>query len=147
VCKIMEKRINGFQGQYRFLSNFYPCTIEWQELTYRSSEAAYQASKFLDKKVKEKFTTLNARKARTLGQSIKKRDDWESEKLNVMYRVLRTKFTKEPMRSMLLDTGGAYLEETNYWYDKFWGVYNGEGLNHLGRLLMVVRDELVEGIV
>ena len=61
-----------------------------------------------------------------------------------MYRILKIKFSRQPFRNMLLDTGDAYLEETNYWHDTFWGVYNGEGRNHLGRLLMVVRDELKE---
>ena len=64
-----------------------------------------------------------------------------------MYRILRAKFLKEPQRSLLLKTGNSHLEETNYWHDTFWGVYNGKGENHLGRLLMIVRDELKEGII
>lgn len=64
-----------------------------------------------------------------------------------MYKLLRAKFVQEPMRSKLLETGEAYLEETNYWKDTFWGVYNGTGENRLGRLLMLVRDELREGIL
>ncbi len=139
--------IKGFQGQHRFLSNFYPCKIDFEGRTYWSSEAAYQASKSEDEETKEGFTTLNARQSRTLGKEIQSRKDWDSIKLNVMYRILRAKFSREPQRSHLLDTEDAYLEETNYWHDRFWGIYNGEGLNHLGRLLMLVRDELVEGII
>ena len=43
-------------------------------------------------------------------------------------------------------TGELVLEEGNTWHDTFWGVdaKTGEGLNHLGRILMKVRDELRE---
>lgn len=33
--------INGFQGEYRFLSNFYPCQITFYGLTFTSVEAAF----------------------------------------------------------------------------------------------------------
>ncbi len=139
--------ITEFKGRNRFLSNFYPHPITFNQLVFRSSEAAYQSAKTTDSGIRERFTRLDARTARRLGKSILIRGGWDSEKLNIMYHVLREKFSKEPLRSMLLSTRGSYLEETNYWYDNFWGVYNGEGLNHLGRLLMVVRDELEEGII
>ena len=139
--------IKGFQGEHRFLSNFYPCRIDFLGLTYSSSEAAYQAQKASDERSKETFATLNARDARKLGRQVKIRDDWESEKLNIMYRILREKFSDPSLRQMLLGTGEDYLEETNYWHDTFWGIYNGVGENHLGRLLMVVRDEIREGII
>jgi len=144
----MHKQVKGFQGEYRFLSNFHPCPVTFESLTYKSSEAAYQAQKTLDGELQEKFTTLNAREARKIGKHIFPiRADWESEKLNIMYKILRIKFSQQPMKDMLLETEDAYLEETNYWYDTFWGVYQGKGENHLGRLLMLVRDELNEGIV
>lgn len=142
--------VKGFQGYYRFLSNFYPIEITFEGLTYTSSEAAFQAQKTLDEELRARFTRLDAREARTLGRDKKKtkvRKDWEDVKLNVMYKILRKKFSKQPCRNMLMETGDAYLEETNYWYDTFWGVYNGIGKNHLGRLLMLVRDEIKEGIV
>ena len=42
----------------------------------------------------------------------------------------------------LLATGDAYLEEGNTWHDEIWGVYQGEGTNWLGLILMQVREEL-----
>jgi GTP cyclohydrolase II len=43
----------------------------------------------------------------------------------------------------LLATGDKYLEETNWWNDTFWGKnLKGEGENHLGQILMQVRDKL-----
>ena len=143
------EQIKGFQGQYRFLSNFYPCTVEFEGYTYLSSEAAYQANKFTDSPTFPiDFPNLNAREARRQGQIMPARKDWDKDKLNVMYRILRAKFSQnKDLRERLIDTKHAYLEETNYWHDTFWGVYNGQGMNHLGRLLMVVRDEINEGII
>jgi predicted NAD-dependent protein-ADP-ribosyltransferase YbiA (DUF1768 family) len=38
--------IFGFEKpETRWLSNFYPCTIEYEGITYPSSEHAYQAAK------------------------------------------------------------------------------------------------------
>lgn len=144
------KEIKGFQGSYRFLSNFYPFQVTFEGLTYQSSEAAFQAQKTLDEESRARFTRLNAREARTLGrdkQKTKIRADWDDIKLNVMYKILREKFSHQSCKSMLLETGDVHLEETNYWHDTFWGVYNGVGWNHLGKLLMIVRDELKEGII
>lgn len=137
--------VKGFQGDFRFLSNFYPYEVEFEGHKYKSSEAAYQAQKCPDRL--SEFLEIDARAAKRLGQQVNVRPDWEAEKLNIMYRILRVKFAAEPLRPKLLATKGAYLEETNYWHDTFWGVYNGTGSNHLGRLLMVVRDELKEGII
>jgi len=145
----MTEHIKGFQGAYRFLSNFYPCPVEFEGVAYLSSDAAYQASKTLNGELRERFTIVNAREARRLGRHIfPLREDWEDEKLNTMYRILRAKFTQNSaVKQQLLGTGAASLEETNWWYDQFWGVYNGKGENHLGKLLMLVRDELREGII
>ncbi|TWT41826.1 hypothetical protein RAS1_29490 [Phycisphaerae bacterium RAS1] len=42
----------------------------------------------------------------------------------------------------LLETGEAYLEEGNDCGDRVWGVYQGQGENRLGKILMKVRAEL-----
>ena len=36
------------------------------------------------------------------------------------------------------------IVEGNTWGDVFWGVCNGIGENHLGNILMDVRDEIIE---
>jgi predicted NAD-dependent protein-ADP-ribosyltransferase YbiA (DUF1768 family) len=45
----------------------------------------------------------------------------------------------------LLNTGHRDLFEANTWGDRFWGTVDGEGSNHLGRLLMKIRKEIREG--
>lgn len=39
-------------------------------------------------------------------------------------------------------TGNEMLVEGNNWHDKFWGVCGGEGENHLGKMLMHIRERL-----
>lgn len=53
------------------------------------------------------------------------------------------KFSQDKdLRDKLIATGNTELIEDNTWNDRFWGVCNGEGINHLGKLLMELRDEL-----
>ncbi|GAY62295.1 hypothetical protein CUMW_216670, partial [Citrus unshiu] len=73
------------------------------------------------------------------------RSDWESVKIDIMYRALKCKFSIYPhLNSMLLSTGGSVLVEASP-HDLFWGGgREGEGLNYLGRLLMQLRSEFLE---
>ena len=60
-----------------------------------------------------------------------------------MYDICYAKFTQnEELKSRLLATGTHLLEEGNTWGDKIWGTVDGEGENHLGKILMRVRKEL-----
>lgn len=143
-------KILGFFKEYRFLSNFYAAEVEWEGKKYRSTEHAYQAAKSLDPIVRENIRNhpkfVDAKK---LGGELDCRPDWEDVKIGVMEDVVRQKFTKhQDLKEMLLATGDAYLEETNYWHDCFWGVCtcNGPkcktGANNLGKILMKIREEI-----
>ena len=57
-----------------------------------------------------------------------------------MRDALIQKFSDKKLQKKLIDTGDAELIEGNWWGDKFWGVCEGEGENHLGKLLMEVRE-------
>ena len=39
--------IAGFRDDFRFLSNFYNAPVTYNGVTYKNSEAAFQAAKFL----------------------------------------------------------------------------------------------------
>lgn len=137
--------IDSFFGPYRFLSNFEPCTVEHDGMTYTCSEAAYQAAKTTDVSLRIAFTTMNGSKAKFSGQTLTLRPDWNEVKVNAMYEIVKDKFSRNPeLKMKLLQTGNLQLIEGNYWGDKFWGVCNGEGENHLGKILMRVRKELSE---
>lgn len=139
-----ESTINRFNGEHSFLSNFYPCPLFYDGASYSSVEHAYQAAKTLDPDKRQRFQAdgmLTATMAKKAGRTLQLRFDWENVKLNVMRHLLRLKFQQPDLRHKLLATGGKELVEGNTWGDRFWGVYNGSGKNHLGRLLMDVRRE------
>jgi ribA/ribD-fused uncharacterized protein len=137
-------KIAEFQGPYRFLSNFSPAEIEFEGVKYPTVEHAYQSAKTLDMTDRRRIAALpTPAKAKAAGRALKLRDDWERVKFDVMEQCVRQKFTRHAdLRRQLLDTGDATLEEGNTWGDRVWGVYQGQGDNRLGKILMKVREEL-----
>ena len=139
--------ITSFRGAYDFLSNFYAAPVEYEGLVYQNAEAAFQAQKCLDRPEREGFCELPANRAKRLGRQVKLRGDWEEIKTELMLEIVRAKFTQnEELSARLLATGDRSLVEGNTWHDVFWGVdqRTGQGENHLGRILMQVRNELKE---
>jgi len=138
-----ENEISFFRGGYRFLSNFYPARVEFEGEFYPSTEHAFQAAKTDDVGLRRKVRQAKtAGEAKALGRKLPLRRDWERVKLDVMLDLLRKKFGRPPLTGLLLDTDDLRLVEGNTWGDRYWGVADGHGKNHLGRLLMQVRDEL-----
>lgn len=138
-----RKIINRFHGENGFLSNFYLCPIEYDGIIWPSVEHAYQAAKCADLYDRWKFKTMSAGQAKRMGRKIEIRPDWEHIKRDIMYNLVWLKFNQNPdMAKMLLDTGDALLEEGNTWGDKYWGTVDGIGQNHLGMILMHIREEL-----
>lgn len=140
--------ITSFQGRYRFLSNFSGSIIIAEGLTFPSAEHLYQASKCVNERDILRFVHhhepyITAGQAKRLGRQIQIRSDWDEIKLDVMRHITQLKFDQNPgYRQLLLDTGDRELIEGNTWGDTFWGVCNGVGENHLGRILMTVRGLL-----
>jgi ribA/ribD-fused uncharacterized protein len=138
-------RIDSFQGQYRFLSNFWPAEVEYEHLTYPSVEHAYQSAKTLSMDDRRRIASMpTPAEAKAEGHKLNPlRPDWEQVKFQVMEDCVRYKFTHHPdLCALLLTTGDAHLEEGNTWNDTIWGTVNGVGDNRLGKLLMKIRDEL-----
>lgn len=146
IEKESEARVNvidKFDGEYQFLSNFYDCEVPYKGLVYRNSESAFQAQKCTLEEDKIPFTNVYAGTAKKMGRKVNLRNDWEKVKLSEMKNIVRSKFTNnEDLRNKLVSTGNAQLIEGNYWHDTFWGVCNGKGENHLGKILMEIREEL-----
>ncbi len=134
--------ILSFRDEYFFLSNFYPVEIKLDGIVYPNAETAFQAQKTLDVEERRKFSMLkNPVQAKHLGRKVKLRDDWEEVKLDIMTEVVSQKFLQHPhLIEMLLQTGDEELVEGNKWGDRFWGVCKGKGGNHLGKILMKIRD-------
>ena len=139
--------IDCFDGEFAFLSNFYPSPITDGNLIFPTVEHYFQAAKTTNIEEYEKIAAADTPgQAKRLGRKVTLRPDWEEVKDQVMLDALRKKFSDDKLRSMLLTTGEEYLIEGNTWGDKYWGVCGGIGLNHLGKLLMQVRDELESSI-
>ncbi len=140
----MTQVIECFAGEHRFLSNFFPVEISYEGEIYGSVEHAFQAAKTNDLGERARIRNeKNPGKAKHLGQRVTLRPDWEAVKLSVMHELVLQKFSgNKVLKAELLATGTAPLVEGNYWRDAFWGVYQGKGQNHLGKILMKVRDQL-----
>ncbi len=135
--------ILGFHGEFRFLSNFWPAKVILGGIWFPTVEHAYVAAKTLDLHKREFISTIDtAGQVKRFGRTLVLRTDWEEIKLDVMLGLLQQKFEEDPLKQKLLNTGNAYLEETNTWNDVYWGICHGSGWNHLGKLLMQVRKEL-----
>jgi ribA/ribD-fused uncharacterized protein len=136
-----------FTGKYRFLSNFFPISIYHMDVFFTSAEHAYQAAKSSSKQAREHIAALETpAMAKQYGRHILIRPRWEEEKLMVMEDILRLKFQRNHimLRRMLAETNPLEIVEDNHWGDRFWGSCMGYGENHLGKLLMKIRAEVLE---
>ncbi len=137
-------KIEGFQGEYRWLSNFWAVEVMLADISYPSVEHAYQAAKTFNAIDRNTINFANTPSiAKQMGKRVTLRPDWNQVKLDIMLELLRQKFSKDPLKQKLLETEDAEIIEVNWWRDTYWGVYNGNGENHLGRLIMRVRKELL----
>jgi hypothetical protein len=129
-----------FKDEYWFLNNMCETPITYKDLTYRNVEAAFQAQKCPDRA--EEFVNLKGFEARKLGRKIKPRKDWNDVKESIMLELLEIKFSRRKYKKKLLRTEDEEIIYDNNWKDTFWGRYDGEGENVLGKLIMSIRDEL-----
>lgn len=154
----LEKRLAGwlvtpppvirfFQYSYGWLSNF-ELANGFKGATL---EHDYQAAKTTDVKLRTRI--LNA-PSPALAKSYTKKAvlpvDWDTFKFTVMRNLVHVKFSWDynpKLAHKLLMTGESIIEEGNTWHDLVWGrcwckIHNGDGENHLGKLLMQRRKEL-----
>lgn len=144
-------KIDSFSGDFRFLSNFYPSTIilfphafKSMQIVFPCVENAYQALKTDDLEVRKQMALMTPTKAKRFGRQLTLSPHWDSMKVGLMHDLLLQKFQIPDLREALFATKGFELIEGNYWGDTFWGVCNGVGQNHLGKILMRIRDAIKE---
>ena len=136
----------GFTHDYFFLSNFFPCKIEFEGAIYPTTENAFQAAKS-PVGYRTRFEVCTAREAKRLGWAPMTPESlaaWDAgQKVWVMLEVNMIKYlTHKDLGDRLLHTGNACLVETNDWGDIYWGICDGRGLNMLGRILMEIRTHI-----
>lgn len=137
--------INEFSGKYRWLSNFTLCPIILNGIIYPSTENAYQASKTQFVHERQFFITCSPGKAKKMGKSVTMYYGFNDDKLSIMEKILNQKFQEGTYLSeKLINTGNQEIIEGNNWNDTYWGVCDNIGHNHLGKLIMKIRDKLNE---
>jgi len=143
--------IEDFESpEHEFLSNFAIVDVEYKGIVYPSVEHAFQSAKCNGKdwKIKCQDRGIKPGKIKSLAKHVKVVENWGNLRLEVMRDCVKAKFQQEPFKQKLIDTGHEHIQEGNHWYDSFWGVRTdtNKGQNHLGRIIMDVRDELLFGI-
>ncbi len=167
---------------YDFVSSFYNDPLDQIEAcaTFKSSENYYQFEKinviasFENEiqiinnydSIRERFQECTPAESKKLIKEYRMTKEqiavWNKVRVPVMFNAVRCKFDIPELQEKLLATGNAYLEESLWWKDKFWGVqYNNidvphpkgmkaedgslwvkeDGKNILGKILMTVRAE------
>lgn len=144
-----EETLNGFRDEYSFLSNMYEFEVEYKGLTFKSSEHLYQflkvnpsapdAKKWQDLIQNAPHGKIAKSIVKKPGFPNRKVKDFDEFRIKAMKIALWAKFKQPEMAKKLLETKDMALVEHNYWKDDFFGVYQGMGQNHLGRLLMELR--------
>ena len=72
---------------------------------------------------------------------------WKEAQLDIMESILSAKFGQNPaLMDKLAETGNCILTNGNSKHETFWGVdlYSWQGENHLGRLLMKIREKEIQ---
>jgi ribA/ribD-fused uncharacterized protein len=143
--------MQGFRGEWAFMSNFTPARVSFEGMDFHSVENAYQAAKTTNPLLRSKFLSIRAGEAKRLGHILSVRKDWHKVKDEIMLSLQRQKYSDPYFKNLLLATGDEPLVEFNRWHDNYWGdctcpqCAHIRGSNKLGRILMRIRKELREG--
>lgn len=144
--------ISHFREEYDWLSNMYSVLISYKGIVYQSTEAAYMSQRN-DSEEWQKICTDPFSKGGDIKRKSKfitDKPEWPLIKLRVMEEVLRIKFNIPFLKEKLLATCDQNIQEGNTWKDDFWGIrfdmQPNYGENHLGRLIMKIRQELIDSV-
>lgn len=138
-----SKIILGFDGEYKFLGNDYPCSVVAWGVNFPSVDHAYQAGKTTSQSERELIRSRpTALAAWQAGQALRRHRHWHSERVKLMISLLKIKFADPELKGKLLATGGAELVFIHY-KDSWWGRLSYHtpplGGNRLGIALQDVR--------
>lgn len=149
-----------FYGKNSPYSNFYYVEFDYKGYKVTSSEQAFMLEKALmfDKSMVERIlSTANPAEIKKLGRKVKNFDEkkWNEVRYDIMVDILCAKFSTEPLKTELLNTGIEFIVEASP-TDKIWGAglalgdprlnyakyYPGRNL--LGHALMDARARLID---
>ncbi len=144
--KIYFYKVNNSYGCF---SNFSPHSIELAGKNWLTVEHYYQAQKFLGTRFEDLMIQIHSAPTPEIAAQIGRKlehqphPNWDRHKCAVMYRAVWQKFTTHTnIQQTLIDTNDAEIIEDSP-RDYFWGCgIDRTGTNHLGKILMQVRDRL-----
>ena len=146
-----EQKITNFDGEYRWLSNFYPSPFYYQGILYPTNEHFFQAWKFPSSEHARIAALPTPGQSKREGRKAQLCWNWDSIKNEVMLTGLKEKFKIPELREKLINTGTIQLIEGNTWHDNYWGnctcpkCCHITGKNTLGSLLMQLRHQIQQG--
>ena len=160
----MQQRVDGFNGYFSFLRTEHPCKVYLDGQIYNSVAHAYEAAKTKDETERRRIRKAPTYKEMLqVARLVQEPENWAKEKLQVMERLLRDKFRRDPeLRERLTQTGDRELvnllqNDVRFGGGHtgreqaerlFWGQIDGlnaskgekRGENNLGKLLEQVRS-------
>ena len=150
LAEKFDDAIGFFPREFYCFDNFSSFKVKYLGYVYSSVEEAYQAAKFLKTAplvVEEIRSSYSADEAKRIAVRNKhlQREDWHEVKLDIMTDLIRLKVEQNSyVRKKLRETKDYLIVEDSP-YDDFWGWgKTREGENHLGKIWMQVREELIE---
>ena len=147
-------RIDTRTALERKLSNMHLLDVpilDKHGIQYPTVEHAYQAAKTSDLAQRRALAALlNADPqwaglpAKSAGRRVTMDPGFNDKRLAIMEYLLRKKFEQPRFREALMSTAPHDIVEIDpRGNDKFWGMTpTGQGLNHLGRLIQLIRSDL-----
>ena len=135
-----------FRGGGSPLSNFFEAPLSIWNMTFPSSEHAFQYRKSIALGENSAGSNILHAKspldAKRIGDTLTPNAQWNDTRQGIMYEILKTKARQCPhFHQQLKDSQERPLVENTA--NPFWGRgQHGQGLNMLGRLLMMLRSEL-----
>jgi ribA/ribD-fused uncharacterized protein len=132
--------------KYQCFLNSYPKDMVIGNKTFATVENYfyYKMYEDIDLSFAEDLRLGDVKGLKTAADTRKKelKDEWYTQRLNILFTAIRHKFEDSDLKKILLSTDNHYLEYNNR--DSFFG--NGQGglggCNILGKVLMEVRNEL-----
>lgn len=138
-----------FTTAYEPLSNWSAHQIKVWGHTFPTAEHAFHYRKFsetapeLAAKIKNAVSPWAAMQIERANKS-KRRSDWQEVKVSIMREIIQAKVDQnDDVKTCLLKTKNKRIVENSPW-DDFWGIGpDGKGQNVLGKILMDIRNALI----
>ena len=148
----IEIKKENYQWDIFPLDNFSSFGFMMNGEYFKTSEHAFQYLKFIDtnkeiaNKIKDSFSPNDARNIAHQNKEYRV-PNWSEVKYINMEKVLRLKLEQNPIvKEVLLNTKDYIIAENCIDEDTDWGLdNNNQGNNHLGKIWMKIREDIIKG--